>query len=151
MIVGCIQNGKKTPNWRQRMNDDKQIPTSQPSRQNKSKPFTRAEDPNLKKRFRNQGKSRYAQKKNRNTKPVTQRPAGPVNNYTSVCCKVLATKPRCGQKETALSPDTKKAVEVSKGLGKWSCSGCHKPCKVTVSKHKEEEEAVPTNTERSLV
>jgi len=126
------------------MTDSNQTPTLQPSLRNNLKRFTRAEDPNLKKRFKNQGKSRYAQKKNRSTKPVAQKPVGPVNNYTSVCCKVLATKPRCGQKETAINPETKKANEVSKGLGKWRCSGCHKLCKVTVSKHKEIEASVPS-------
>ncbi len=39
-----------------------------------------------------------------------------------------ATKPAC------VRVDKKKALE--QGLGSWRCSGCHKACKVTVSKAK---------------
>jgi hypothetical protein len=53
---------------------------------------------------------------------------GPVKGYESKCCSLPAIKTAC------VRVDKKKALE--QGLGKWRCSGCHKACKVTVSKAK---------------
>src|ERR1035437_4878335 len=75
------------------------------------------------------GKSQFSQKSR--SKPHTKtvsKPRGPVNAYTSVCCSLPATKPSC------VKVDKKKALEQS--LGTWRCTGCRKPCKVTVSKFK---------------
>jgi hypothetical protein len=63
-----------------------------------------------------------------------------------VCCSLPAAKPRCGTKMTVNSPDSKKSVEVSTGLGKWRCSGCGKPCKVTVKKHAAADAVAPSTT-----
>src|ERR1035437_2402769 len=81
------------------------------------------------------GKSKFAQKSRSkpHTKPVSK-PRGPVNAYTSVCCSLPATKPGC------VRVDKKKALE--QGMGTWHCSGCHKACKVTVSKAKAAEATV---------
>ena len=57
-----------------------------------------------------------------------------MKQYISVCCSLPARKPRCGQKEVVINPETKKPKEVPKGLGHWRCSGCSKVCKVTPRK-----------------
>ena len=55
-------------------------------------------------------------------------PSKPVNVYTSLCCKAVATKPPCqylgmNSKETGYQ-----------GLGTFRCTGCHKVCKCSRSK-----------------
>jgi hypothetical protein len=116
--------------------------TSQPSRQNRLQRST--PNANAKQRF-GKGKSKYAQKRNKAKAPVVVN-LGPVKDYTSVCCGVPAVKPPCGKKVSTLNSETKKMNDVTLGLGTWRCSGCHKVCKVTVSKHKEAETTVPTTT-----
>lgn len=118
-------------------------PTSQPSRRSKFRPST----PNAggKQKFGN-GKSRYAQKRNKTSKPISPVVVGPVFDYTSVCCSLLAAKPACGKKVAAMNPETKKVKDITLGLGTWRCSGCHKVCTVTVKKHRAEEATVPTTT-----
>lgn len=87
------------------------------------------------------GKSRYSKKKSgkKFVKPVVVRAA--VKSYISACCSVAAKKPRCGQVESVQSPDSKKIVEQSKGLGHWRCGACNKPTKVTPRKPEPVEEA----------
>jgi len=79
------------------------------------------------------GKSKYGKKQGqrKGQKPVAVK--SPTRAYTSVCCSAPAQKPRCGKVESMQDAETKRLKEVSKGLGKWRCSACNKPCKVTSS------------------
>jgi hypothetical protein len=74
-----------------------------------------------KKRNKRAGKQGVAQRK----------PVGPVKQYLSACCSLPAIKPRCGQLEAVINPETKKSKEMPKGLGHWRCTGCRKATKVT--------------------
>lgn len=92
---------------------------------------------------RSKGKSRFAQKSRGNPKKPVAVKRGPVNVYTSVCCGLPATKPAC------VKVDKKKALE--QGMGSWRCSGCHKACKVTVSKFHIAEATVGNVTVTAMV
>lgn len=76
-----------------------------------------------------QSRSRYAQKAKGNAKksPVAAK-RGPVFEYTSVCCSAPATKKPC------VAVNKKDAL--TQTLGKFRCTACRKPAKVTVSKYK---------------
>jgi len=64
-----------------------------------------------------------------------------VNIYVSVCCNVEASKPPC------VKPKAQPKAKKGKGkhgeqrekapefatLGSWTCTSCHKPCKVSVT------------------
>ena len=73
------------------------------------------------------GKSKYAQKSRGKKNKSVSKPRGPVNQYTSVCCHLPATKPPTA---SPVAPGSKD----KNGLGKFRCSGCKKRCSVTVSK-----------------
>src|SRR5208282_4175653 len=92
--------------------------------------FTRTKKPSTTSTSRPpKGKSKYAQKARvKANKPKAIAKQGPVNSYLSVCCGVPATKKAC------VRVDKKEALV--QGLGSWRCTGCTKPCKVTVSKAK---------------
>lgn len=90
------------------------------------------------------GKSRFAQKqrnKKRPLAPVTKRTA-PALEYISQCCGLPSRKPATGRKDTVINPENHKPKEESKGLGKWTCSGCGKKTKVTPRKPQPQEVAV---------
>ena len=79
---------------------------------------------------RNAKRARWAKSNRPKAKPVVQNV--PTREYISVCCKVQARKPAAGQKEMHKDAETGKSKNVPKGLGKWRCGQCGKPCKVTV-------------------
>lgn len=83
---------------------------------------------------RSNGKSRYAQKKNRNGNPAPRK-TGPKNTYLSSCCNVPARKPKAAEKQIVVDPETKRTKNVPRGLGKWRCTGCSKVCSVRPVKY----------------
>jgi hypothetical protein len=108
----------------------------------KRKPNTRPSSQGFPKRTgtskRNNGKSKFAQKSrvNANRKPIAVKPRGPVFSYVSVCCNVPATKKPC----VAVS----KKDALTQTLGKFRCTGCQKPAKVSRSKYVAPEAAIVT-------
>ena len=71
--------------------------------------------------------------KNKSKNVAPRKPGNPVFRYTSVCCKEPATKTPVARRVEDIREN--KYSECS--LGKWSCTKCSKPCKVTRSKNKE--------------
>ena len=70
-----------------------------------------------------------------------------VNIYTSACCGVPATKPACVNPKAQPKKKGKKGKGEQKApefatLGHWTCGGCGKGCKVTVSVRPPKEEKV---------
>ena len=72
-----------------------------------------------------------------------------VNIYISTCCNVEASKPPCVKPKAQPKPkkgkgkrgeQREKAPEFAT-LGSWTCTSCHKPCKVTVSLRPPKQEA----------
>lgn len=92
--------------------------------------FTQKNRPNTNSTSRPKGKSKYAKKVRSNFKkaPVAAKPKGPVYAYTSECHGAPATKKACSA--------TNKKDALLQGLGKFRCTECKKPCKVSVSKAK---------------
>lgn len=86
---------------------------------------------------------RWAKKHKPVAKPVVKQ--GPVKEYVSDCCSVLARKPKAFQKEVAKDPESGKMKETTKGLGKWRCTTCGKRCKVTPRKPEVKEVVVDMN------
>ena len=113
------------------MTEPTQQRTSQPSRPNNQSRNPKSK--NGRPQF-GKGKSRYGQKKNRRPAVAPKPRRGPEKEYISACCSLPARKPRCGQLEAVVNPETKKSKDVPKGLGHWRCSGCGKPTKVTPRK-----------------
>ena len=97
-----------------------------------------------KKESRNAKRRRWAKVNKPKTAPKQSVRSAPVFEYTSDCCKLPARKPRAGQKVDEKNPESGKTEKSSKGLGKWTCSGCQKKCKVTRQKPKTE---VPNGSE----
>lgn len=90
-------------------------------------------------------KSRYSNKrKNRGAVKPVRRSSGPVFEYVSQCCGTIARKPRCGQLEAVVNPETKKIKDVPRGLGHFRCNGCGKGCKVNRRKPQPVEVVVAT-------
>lgn len=85
-----------------------------------------------KKQTRNEKRRRWAKKHKVAAKPVVKR--GPTKEYVTKCCSALGRKPAAGEKSMAKDPESGKTVSTPKGLGKWRCSQCGKPAKVTPRK-----------------
>ena|ERR1700675_1236790 len=88
------------------------------------------------KRSRDQKRKLWAKKSRPAAKPL----AAPEKSYTSKCCVLPARKPKAGLAEVGKNPESGKMVSITKGLGKWRCSGCGKRCIVVVGKFKEKED-----------
>jgi len=82
-------------------------------------------------RFKNKKKSRSGVAPRSGASAL---PRVPINAYLSVCCSAPARKPQTGRKDKVQNPENGKTKEQPKGLGKWRCSQCGKPTKVTVQK-----------------
>jgi hypothetical protein len=80
---------------------------------------------------RNEKRARWAKKAVPKQRPVAPRREN-TYEYISVCCGVVANKPRCGMKVASVDPETGRPAkkEKSTGLGHFRCSQCHKACKV---------------------
>lgn len=71
-----------------------------------------------------------------------------VNIYTSTCCGVPSTKPSCVKPKAQPKPKKGKGKREQRAkapefatLGSWTCTSCHKPCKVSVTPRPPKEEA----------
>jgi hypothetical protein len=70
--------------------------------------------------------------KSKSTKPLVMRDLrAPAFLYTSECCGELAKKSACVINRSVEFEDRKAS------LGKWRCSKCRRPCKVTRKLNKE--------------
>ena len=80
---------------------------------------------------REEKRKRWAKKAVPKQRPVAPRREN-AYEYISVCCGVVANKPRCGMKVASVDPETGRPAkkEKSTGLGHFRCSQCRKACKV---------------------